>query len=81
MNKGKKVDLTREILTTDADLIPDHTNNTLTIRLHHLTNHSSDNALLTLIETLNESQSRYPNTNLRLVCELVSNSFPPGQES
>lgn len=73
--------LVREILTTDADLIPDHTNNTLTIRLHHLTNHSSDKALLTLIETLNESQTHYPNTNLRLVYELVSNSFPPGQES
>lgn len=73
--------LIREIFKTEADIIPDHQNNTLTIRLHHLTNPMSDHAMLQLFETLNQSQFQYPNTNLRLVYELVSKPFPQGQES
>ncbi len=73
--------LAREIFRTEADLIPDNTNNTLTIRLHHLSNPISDQAVLHLLKTLNESDSYYPGTNLRLVYDLVSNSILPDQES
>lgn len=65
--------LLREIFTTDADLIPDETAGTLTVRLHHLTNHASDEAARFLAAHLNATETVYPGTNLRLVYELVSN--------
>lgn len=64
--------LLREIFTTEADLIPDEENETLTVRLHHLTNHMSDKAARFLADELNASQTYYPATNLRLIYKLVS---------
>jgi hypothetical protein len=64
--------LLREIFTTDADLIPDETAGTLTVRLHHLTNRASDEAVRFLAAHLNATETLYPGTNLRLIYELVS---------
>lgn len=72
--------LVREIFTTEADLIPDYPNGTLTVRLHHLTNAMSDAAVRALAATLNESETCYPGTNLRLIFKLVSDEIPRGQE-
>jgi hypothetical protein len=72
--------LLREIFTTDADLIPNEEQETLTVQLHHLTNHMSDRAARLLAATLNDSGTLYPGTNLRLVYKLVSDPDPPGQE-
>lgn len=64
--------LLREIYTTEADIIPDEEAGTLTVRLHHLTNRSSDKVAQDLAEHLNNSETIYPGTNLRLNYELVS---------
>jgi len=64
--------LLRELFTTEADLIPDQSAGTLTVRLHHLTNPLSDRAILALAKELNDAETLYPGTNLRLVYELVS---------
>jgi hypothetical protein len=64
--------LLREIFTTEADLIPDDAQGTLTVRLHHLTNAMSDAAARALAVTLNESETCYPGTDLRLIYKLVS---------
>ncbi len=72
--------LAREIMTTEADIIPDAEKGTLTIKLHHLTNRLSDKAARHLADHLNETETIYPGTNLRLVYELVSNQYPPNQE-
>jgi len=64
--------LLREIFATEADLLPDEAAGTLTVRLHHLTNHASDEAARCLAEQLNETESVYPGTNLRLAYKLVS---------
>ena len=64
--------LLREIYTTEADIIPDEEAGTLTVRLHHLTNRLSDKAAQDLAEHLNNSETIYPGTNLRLNYELVS---------
>lgn len=64
--------LLREIYTTEADIIPDEDTQTLTIRLHHLTNPLSDKAAQHLAAHLNETETIYPGTNLRLRYELVS---------
>lgn len=72
--------LLREIFTSDADLIPNKEEKTLTVRLHHLTNSMSDEAARFLARRLNETEVEYPGTDLRLVYKMVSDSIPPGQE-
>jgi len=64
--------LLRDIYTQEADIIPDEENGTLTIRLHHLTNRMSDNAARQLAQDLNDTDTVYPGTNLRLRYKLVS---------
>jgi hypothetical protein len=64
--------LLREIFATEADILPNEAAGTLTVRLHHLTNHASDEAARYLAEQLNATESVYPGTNLRLVYKLVS---------
>lgn len=71
--------LLREIFTTEADLIPNQDEQTLTVALHHLTNSVSDEAARKLFEYLNATETIYPGTNLRLVYKLVSDLNPPGQ--
>ena len=64
--------LLREILSTDADLAPDEEAGTLTVRLHHLANRTSDEAARYLADQLNATETEYPGTNLRVIYKLVS---------
>ncbi len=72
--------LLRAIYSTDADLLPDEKKGTLTVRLHHLATHSSDETLRHLCAELNETETRFPGTDLRLVYDLVSLQNPRGEE-
>ena len=62
----------KEIFTTDADMIPDYQNNTLTIRLHSLSTPRANQAVIKLCEFLNQTQTQFPNTNLRLIYKTVA---------
>ena len=64
--------LVREICRTPADIVPDEQAQTLTIRLHHLTNPLSNRAAQALADQLNATETLYPGTHLRLRYELVS---------
>ncbi len=70
----KKLDerriLLRSIYQTEADLLPDEKNGTLTVKLHHLANHVSDKALQHLCEEMNETNTIFPGTSLRLIYKL-----------
>jgi len=68
--------LLREVYGTEADLIPNDTDKTLTVRLHHLANHSSDAAVRHLCSELNSTETLFPGTELRLVFEFVSSQNP-----
>lgn len=70
--------LLRAIYKADADLQPDEEKGTLTVRLHHLATHCSDETLRHLCTELNETQTRFPGTNLRLVYELLTPQKPEG---
>ena len=63
--------LLRNIYSTEADLLPDEQANTLTVRLHHLANRSTDRGVRHLCEELNATETIFPGTTLRLVYELV----------
>lgn len=68
--------LLRAIYRTEADLLPDHEKGILTIRLHHLANRNSDDAIRHLCDELNSTETIFPGTNLRLFYELVSSKNP-----
>jgi len=63
--------LVKEIIQSDADLIPDYGNNTLTVRLHTLSTPRANRAVIELCKILNDTETVYPNTNLKLVYEMV----------
>jgi len=63
--------LVKEIIKSDADLIPDYENKTLTIRLHSMSTPRANKAVLELCKVLNETETIYPNTNLKLIYKTV----------
>ncbi|MCP4371771.1 MAG: hypothetical protein GY797_27180 [Deltaproteobacteria bacterium] len=64
--------LLRNIYMMEADIIPNEKEQILRIRLHHLSNPSSDKVARLLAGHLNETETIYPVTNLRLHYDLVS---------
>ena len=71
-HQGEGRKLLQEMYNSDAGLIPDYLNKTLTVRIHNLNHHKNDKILKYLCGKLNETQTRFPGTNLRLVHDLVS---------
>ena len=72
--------LLRQIYKTEVDLIPDLDHKTLTVRLHHLTQAAHDEAVRSLCEQLNATETIFPGTQLKLVYELGASQIPPDQE-
>jgi hypothetical protein len=64
--------LLRGIFSSEADILPDASAGTLTVRLHQPANRSSAEILRHLCEAMNSTQTRFPGSELRLVYELVS---------
>jgi hypothetical protein len=64
--------LLRHIYDTEVDLFPDATTNTLTVRLHHLTQSAHDRALQKLCDQLNATESVFPGTELQLLFKVGS---------
>ena len=59
--------LASSIYKSEADLIPDYKNKSLTVRLHTLANYCNDLAIETLCHELNETQTLFPGTDLRMI--------------
>ena len=55
------------MLSSSANVQPDHENNTLNITIHSQATPRANNALKHLCEQLNHSETTYPLTNLKLV--------------
>jgi Transposase protein len=64
--------LLRQIFDTEVDLLPDLTANTLTVRLHHLTQAAHDQAIEHLLAELNATQTVFPGTRLTLMFKIGS---------
>ena len=65
--------LVRQIFLTDADIMPDEEQGILNVKVHNMTNPRNNRYLQRLCEVLNESETIFPGTNLRLVYDVVSN--------
>ena len=61
--------LLRDIFTSEADLVPDTNNMTLSVRVHNLSTHAMDKKLDILIQVLNDTKMKYPGTNMTLQYE------------
>jgi hypothetical protein len=64
--------LLRQIYDTEIDLLPDLQTNTLTVRLHHLTQAAHDEAVRHLCDELNATETIFPGTDLKLIYQLGS---------
>jgi predicted PhzF superfamily epimerase YddE/YHI9 len=63
--------LMRQLYRTEADLIPDQINKTLTVRLHPLSANVHDQAIRHLCDELNASETLFPGTHMRLIYEII----------
>jgi hypothetical protein len=63
--------LIKEIIGSDADLIPDNENKKLCVRLHTLSTPRANVAVKELCVLLNETETIYPGTDLQLWYEMV----------
>jgi hypothetical protein len=68
--------LLRALYSTEADLLPNPQEKTLTVRLHPLANDSSDAVVRYLCAEINMTETLFPGTDLRLIYELVSSQNP-----
>jgi hypothetical protein len=62
--------LMRQLYRSEVDLIPDHKNKTLTVRLHHLTTNVHDQIITHLCTELNATEMVFPGTDLRLIYQI-----------
>ena len=59
--------LTRSIINTKANIIPDYNNKTLTVQLYSLANPRDNQALKNILNILNDSETIFPGTELKLI--------------
>jgi hypothetical protein len=64
--------LLRQIFSTEVDLEPDTENKILNVSLHSLSNEKSNKIALNLCKQLNETETVFPGTEMRLFYKLVS---------
>jgi hypothetical protein len=64
--------LLKEIFTADANFIPDYQKQTFTIRLHALSTPRANKTAKKLCDILNQTQSCFPSTNLKLIYDSVA---------
>ena len=68
--KEEKRMLVKQIIQNNADLIPDYKNKTLTVMLHTLSAPRFNHAAAKLAETLNQTETIFPGTDLLLKFEI-----------
>jgi len=60
----------KQIIASNADLSPDYRNNTLIISLHSLSAQRFNAAAFELTKILNETQTQFPGTNLKMIFQI-----------
>ncbi len=78
--KQEKRMLVKQIFNTAADLKPDQKNRTLTVKLYSLSTPRANRAVQKLCEILNETETIFPGTNLRLIFKTSASQPTKGQE-
>jgi hypothetical protein len=68
--------LLRQIFKLEVDMLPHLAASTLTVRFHHLAQAAHEKAIAKLCSALNETQTVFPGTNLKLIFEVGSSGIP-----
>ena len=64
--------LTKSLIKTKANIIPDYKNETLTIELYSLSNPRDNKATIEICQILNDSETKFPGTNLNLIYKFAT---------
>ncbi|MFO8054183.1 MAG: hypothetical protein R6U19_03355 [Bacteroidales bacterium] len=72
--------LVKSIIFAKADLSPDYQTNTLTVRLNSLATPRDNMAITKICQTLNDCQTIFPGTNLKLLFKTATSNSATGQE-
>ncbi|MEJ7678280.1 MAG: putative transposase [Segetibacter sp.] len=72
--KDEKRMLVKQIIQNNADLLPDYENKTLTVLLHTLSASRFNHAAAKLAETLNQTETIFPGTDLKLKFKISASS-------
>jgi hypothetical protein len=73
--KDEARSIVRQMFETDADVLPDEENGILNVRIHNMSNPRDNRCVEQVCKVLNESETIFPGTNLRLFFDLVSNQI------
>lgn len=65
--------LTKSLINSKANIIPDYKNGTLTVELYSLSNPRDNKAAIEICQTLNNSEIIFPGTNLKLIYKFATN--------
>jgi len=63
--------LVRELLISSADIHPDESQGTLTVRIHRMAAPAHDKAITALLNELNKLEFRHPETDARMIYTLI----------
>jgi len=69
-DEGRK--LLQQIYTSDAGIVPGYHNKPLTVKLHNLNYRKDDKVVQYPCEKLNETETGFPGTDLKIIYQLVS---------
>jgi len=64
--------LTKSLIKTKTNIIPDYNKETLTVELYSLSTPRDNKAALEICQTLNDSQTIFPGTNLKLIYKIAT---------
>jgi hypothetical protein len=71
--ENEKRMLVKQIIETNADMTPDYQTNTLSVKLYSLSAPRYNLAAIKLAELLNQTETKFPGTNLRMVFKTSAN--------
>lgn len=72
--------LTKSLIKTKANIIPDYKDETLTVELYSLSNPRDNKAAIEICQTLNDSETKFSGTNLKLIYKFATDLTTIGQE-
>jgi hypothetical protein len=64
--------LTKSLIASKANIIPDYENETLTVELYSLSNPRDNKAAIEICNTLNDSETKFPGTELQLIYKFAT---------
>jgi len=80
VRKDEARSVIRQIFNTEINLRPDMQNNRLTVELHNLTNQYEDELAQIICDNLNDTETTFPGTKIKILYKLVSEQNRRSQE-